>query len=70
MKRGKLKTMPQCSVLGELLRKQESVKVGLRSKVEHPFLIVKNLFRLWKVRYKGLAKNAAQRYALFAGASW
>jgi IS5 family transposase len=34
-------------------------------KVEHPFHVVKNLFRHRKVRYKGLAKNEAQLFSLF-----
>ena len=34
--------------------------------VEHPFHIVKNLFRHKKLRYRGLAKNTAQLYILFA----
>jgi len=42
MKRGKLKAVPEDSILGQLLRKLESVKASIRSKVEHPFPIVKN----------------------------
>src|SRR5215210_5263124 len=38
----------------------------VRAWVEHPFHIVKNLFRHKKLRYRGLAKNTAQLYALFA----
>jgi len=34
--------------------------------VEHPFHIVKNIFRYKKTRYKGLAKNNAQLNVLFA----
>ena len=65
MKRGKLKAVPEDTVLGQLLRKLESVKASIRSKVEHPFHIVKNLFHFRKVRYKGLAKNTAQLHTLF-----
>ena len=65
MKRGKLKAVPEDRVLGQLLRKLESVKASIRSKVEHPFHIVKNLFHFRKVRYKGLAKNTAQLHTLF-----
>ena len=32
---------------------------------EHPFHVVKNLFRHRKVRYRGLAKNTAQMFSLF-----
>ena len=37
-----------------------------RAKVEHAFGIVKNLWGYRKVRYKGIAKNAAQVFTLFA----
>ncbi len=37
----------------------------MRAKVEHPFHVIKNLFRHKKVRYKGLAKNEAQLFSLF-----
>ncbi len=33
---------------------------------EHPFGVVKHLCRLRKVRYRGLAKNLAHGYTLFA----
>ncbi len=36
----------------------------MRAFVEHPFHIVKNLFRHRKVRYRGLAKNRHQLYTL------
>jgi IS5 family transposase len=32
---------------------------------EHPFHVIKNLFRHKKVRYKGLAKNIEQLFSLF-----
>ncbi len=54
------------SSFGQLLRKLESLKASIRSKVEHPFHIVKNLFHYKKVRYKGLEKNTAQLHTLFA----
>ena len=65
MKRGKLKAVPEDSVLGPLLRQLESVKASLRSKVEHPFHLVKNLFHFGKVRDQGLARNTAQLHTLF-----
>lgn len=34
--------------------------------VEHPFHIVKNLFKFRKVRYRGMRKNTAQLEVLFA----
>jgi IS5 family transposase len=38
----------------------------VRAKGEHSFLVVKHLWRYQKVRYKGLFKNAAQVFSLFA----
>jgi IS5 family transposase len=49
-----------------LTRALERVKAQIRARVEHPFHLVKNLFGFKKVRYKGLAKNEAQLYTLFA----
>ena len=66
MKRGKLKAVFEESSFGQLLRKMESLKASIRYKVEHPFLIVKNLFHYKKVRYKGLDKTTAQLHTLFA----
>ena len=40
-------------------------KASIRAKVEHPFHVVKNLFRHRKARYKGLPKNTAQIVMLF-----
>ena len=44
----------------------EQAKARMRAKVEHPFHVIKNLFRHRKVRYRGLAKNEAQLFSLFA----
>ena len=51
---------------GYLQRLLEKCKARVRAKVEHPFHIVKNIFGMKKVRYKGLAKNKAQLFTLFA----
>jgi IS5 family transposase len=48
-----------------LTKALERVKAQIRARVEHPFHVVKNLFRYKKTRYKGLAKNEAQLYNLF-----
>jgi hypothetical protein len=48
----------------------EHAKASNRSKVEHVFHAVKNLFRHRKCRYKGLAKKTAQLHVLFAIAIW
>jgi len=44
----------------------EKLKAQVRSRVEHPFHVVKNIFKYKKTRYKGLAKNDAQLNVLFA----
>lgn len=38
----------------------------VRSRVEHPFHVVKRLWGFGKVRYRGLRKNAVRAYAAFA----
>jgi IS5 family transposase len=48
-----------------LAERAEKMKASVRAKVEHPFHVIKNLFRHRKTRYKGLAKNAAQLFSLF-----
>ncbi len=64
MKRGKLKAMAE-GRLKDLLTRRERLRAQIRSSVEHPFHVVKNLFGHRKVRYKGLAKNQAQLFTLF-----
>jgi IS5 family transposase len=64
MKRGKLKQMPE-GRFKELTTALERTKAQIRARVEHPFHVVKNLFRHKKTRYKGLAKNEAQLFSLF-----
>lgn len=44
----------------------EYAKARIRAKVEHPFHIVRNIFKHRKTRYKGLTKNTAQLFWLFA----
>jgi hypothetical protein len=38
----------------------------VRARVEHPFRVLKRQFEYLKTRYRGLAKNRAQLFALFA----
>ena len=47
----------------------EHAKASVRSKVEHPFLIVKRMFHAGKTRYRGIRKNLLQYYLLFASAN-
>ncbi len=44
----------------------ENRKSSVRSKVEHPFLIVKRQFGYAKVVYRGIAKNMNRFHVLFA----
>ena len=64
MRPGKRKQLPG-TALGDLLEQIEHAKASIRAKVEHPFHVVKNLFRHRKTRYQGLAKNTAQLFSLF-----
>jgi IS5 family transposase len=43
----------------------EKLKARARALVEHPFHIIKNIFRHRKVRYRGLEKNTGQLRVLF-----
>ena len=38
----------------------------VRARVEHPFSVLKRQFGYLKTRYRGLAKNRAQLFSLFA----
>ena len=64
-KRAKVKALAE-GRLKELTQAFEKAKAQLRAYVEHPFHVVKNLFRHRKARYRGLAKNTAQLHTLFA----
>jgi len=64
-KRSNIKALPE----GEYKTLRQSIercKAQIRARVEHPFHIVKNLFKHKKLRYKGIAKNGAQMNVLFA----
>jgi len=41
-------------------------RARIRARGEHPFLVVKRLWGFAKVRYRGLAKNTARAFVLFA----
>ena len=66
MRPGKRRALDKHSPWGSLLDKAEKLKASVRAKVEHPFRVVKCQFGFTKVRYKGLAKNTAQLFTLFA----
>lgn len=46
--------------------RRERAKASLRSKVEHPFRVIKRQFGYVKARYRGPAKNTVQVLMLFA----
>lgn len=64
-KRGQIKAMAE-GLVKAAVQALEKSKAQVRAIVEHPFHIVKNLFRYRKTRYRGLAKNTAQLETLFA----
>ena len=68
MKRSKRKALPK-NKLGRAVEKLEHLKASVRAKVEHPFHVIKNLFRHRKTRYRGLTKNTAQLFTLFGFAN-
>jgi IS5 family transposase len=47
-------------------RADERSKAQVRAIVEYPFHVVKSLFGHREVRFRGLAKNTAQLFSLFA----
>ncbi|WVM90116.1 IS5 family transposase [Halopseudomonas pachastrellae] len=50
----------------QIMQRIEHAKASIRAKVEHPFHVIKNLFGHRKVRYRGMEKNQAQLFSLFA----
>jgi IS5 family transposase len=64
-KRGQVKALAE-GLLKALTVQLERLKAQVRARVEHPFHILKNLFRHRKTRDRGLAKNTAQLHSLFA----
>ena len=64
-KRGKVKALAE-GLIKDLTLQLEKAQAQVRARVGHPFHIIKNLFQHRKVRYRGLSKNTAQLYSLFA----
>lgn len=50
----------------QIMQRIEHCKASIRAKMEHPFHVIKNLFGHRKVRYRGMEKNQAQLFSLFA----
>ena len=53
-------------IVDELQRRKNRTKAKIRAKVEHPFRILKRVFGLVKVRFRGLKKNHDHLCAAFA----
>jgi IS5 family transposase len=66
MRPGKRKVLNKENAGDALIDQAEKLKAGIRAKVEHPFRVVKRQFGYVKVRYRGLKKNTAQLFTLFA----
>ncbi len=64
-KRGSTKAITD-TILRGLTERLETVMAQIRARVEHPFRVVKRQFNYTKVRFRGLAKNAAHVTTLFA----
>jgi IS5 family transposase len=58
VKRGQVRSMAE-GMIKVLTRSLERVKAQVRARVEHPFPVLKSLFRHRKTPYRGLAKNPA-----------
>lgn len=67
-RRSTIKRMPDGPEKEQAIADEQS-KAQLRAIVEHPFHVVKNLFKHRKTRYRGLAKNTAQLFSLFGMAN-
>jgi IS5 family transposase len=66
MRPGKRAALDKTQHVDALIDAVEKIKASIRAKVEHPFRVIKCQFGFTKVRYRGLAKNAAQLKTLFA----
>lgn len=64
-KRSVVASLPE-GLYKDAVKACETLKARVRAKVEHPFRVIKCQFGYRMVRYKGLAKNAAQVMTLFA----
>jgi IS5 family transposase len=66
MRPGKRKALDKDNQADAMTNEAEKLKAGVRAKVEHPFRVIKRQFGFVKVRYRGLKKNTAQLFTLFA----
>ena len=66
MRQGKRRALNKDNEAEALIDQAEKLKAGIRAKVEHPFRVIKRQFGYARVRYRGLTKNTAQLFTLFA----
>jgi len=63
---GVMRKAPKGSDLHPIDARINRIIAMVRAKVEHPFRVIKRQFGYVKTRYRGLAKNRAQLFTLFA----
>jgi len=63
---GVMRKAPKGGHLHPLDERANRIIAMVRAKVEHPFRVIKRQFGHVKTRYRGLAKNRAQLFTLFA----
>ena len=63
---GVMRKAPKGSPLDPLDAQINRVIAMVRARVEHPFRVIKRQFGHVKTRYRGLARNRAQLFTLFA----
>ena len=61
-----IRKSPKGGKLHPLDERINRVIAMVRAKVEHPFRVIKRQFGYTRTRYRGLAKNRAQLFTLFA----
>ena len=63
---GVMRKAPKGGTMHPLDARINRIIASVRAKVEHPFRVIKRQFGHVKTRYRGLAKNRAQLFTLFA----
>jgi transposase, IS5 family len=63
---GVMRKAPKGAPLHPLDERINRIIAVVRARVEHPFRVIKRQFGHVKTRYRGLAKNRAQLFTLFA----
>lgn len=66
MRPGKRRALDKDNEADARIDQAEKLKASVRAKVEHPFRVIKRQFGFMKTRYRGLKKNTAQLFTLFA----